>query len=319
MTTRKLFSRAGVFFAVCSALTLAVAQDGAQPAGADNAAAVAEPRQDEAKLFHPLVMVSMVQGVCEVLNPDVGSFAPAVNGKAYPLGTGVRTVSLLAGTEVAADRGEGEKAVNTRVLRLIAGQVNFDLRDNLPEGAFTIETANAACQNVAGRGDYRVFKEGDNDVFQAATITGTARVAGPHYSIPALRAANTVNIMTEANRSFSRLTSVSGDFKLVLEKGGEAPVEYAMSPKAVVKIWRENAPVGGRTIVSTLVVSPAGLAQHRFAYAEGRADLATGELVTPEEEEIEMPVLLSDKAKTEAKAVSNADNGEEKAKPADKN
>ncbi len=334
MTTRKLFSRAGVFFAVCSALTLAVAQDGAQPAGADNAAAVAEPRQDEAKLFHPLVMVSMVQGVCEVLNPDVGSFAPAVNGKAYPLGTVVRTgpgssavlsfsardtVSLLAGTEVAADRGEGEKAVNTRVLRLIAGQVNFDLRDNLPEGAFTIETANAACQNVAGRGDYRVFKEGDNDVFQAATITGTARVAGPHYSIPALRAANTVNIMTEANRSFSRLTSVSGDFKLVLEKGGEAPVEYAMSPKAVVKIWRENAPVGGRTIVSTLVVSPAGLAQHRFAYAEGRADLATGELVTPEEEEIEMPVLLSDKAKTEAKAVSNADNGEEKAKPADKN
>jgi len=328
MTMRKLLSRTFVFFAVCSALTLAVAQDREQQAGADSAAAAAEPRQDEAQLFHPLVIVSSVKGVCEVLNPDVGSFAPAVSGKAYPLGTVVRTgpdgaavlsfsgrdtVSLLAGTEAAADRGEGEKATTARVLRLIAGQVNFDLRDNLPEGAFTIETANAVCHNVAGRGDYRVFKEDDNDVFQAATITGSARIVGPHYSIPALRAANTVNIMTAPNRSFSRLTSVSGDFKLVLEKGGEAPVEYAMSPKAVVKIWRENAPVGGRVVVSTLAVSPAGLAQHHFAYAEGREDLATGELVTPEEKEIELPVLLSDKTKTEA----NADNSKAKAKPAE--
>ena len=333
MMTRKLFSRAGVCCAVCAALTLAVAQE-QQQADAVNAAGAAEPQPDDSKLFHPLVIVSRVRGLCEVINPDVGSFVPAVNGKAYPLGTVVRTgadgsavlsfsardtASLLPGTEVVVDRGEGDAAVEARVLRLMAGQMAFDLRDNMPEGAFTIETANAVCQNVAGRGEYQISKDGDNDVFQAATITGAARIVGPHYHIPALRAANTVNIMTEPNRSLSRLTSVSGDFVIVLEKGIEDPVEYGMSPKAVVKIWRENAPVGGRTIVATLVVSPAGLAQHRFAYAEGRTDLATGELVTPkEEEEIDLPVLLSDKAKTEAAAdQGGAAEGASEVKPAD--
>lgn len=327
MMIKKLFSRAVVCVAVCSALSYAFAQDEA-PQPADDSAAIADaPLQESSSLFHKLVIVSRIQGMCEVLNPDIGSFTPALNGKAYPLGTVVRTgadgaavlvfsardtVSLRANTEVVADRNENPDA---RVLRLFAGRVAFDLRDNLPEGSFTIETANAVCKNVAGRGDYQALKEGDNDVLQAATITGSAHIVGPHFRIPALRAANTVNIMTAPNRSLSRLTSVSGDFTVVLEKGVEDPVEYGMSPKAVVKIWRENAPVGGRTIISTLVVSPNGLAQHRFAYAEGRDDLATGELVTPEEEEIEMPVLLSDKAQKDG----NDDKDAAEATPADEN
>ena len=75
-----------------------------------------------------------------------------------------------------------------------------------------------------------------------------------------------------------------------------------MSPQAVVKIWRENAPVGGRAIISTLVVSPTGMARHRFAYAEGRPNLATGELITAQEGDDKekdkevLPVLLSKEA-----------------------
>lgn len=336
MMMRKLFSCTGVCCAVCAALTLAVAQEEQQKADDNNnaASAAVEPQPDGSKLFHPLVIVSRIRGACEVINPDIGSIVPAVNGKAYPLGTVVRTgvdgsavlsfssrdtASMQPGTEVVIDRGEGDGAdVETRVLRLVTGQVSFDLRDNMPEGAFTIETANAVCQNVAGRGEYQVSQEGENDVFQAATITGATRIVGPHYRIPALRAANTVNIMTEPNRSLSRLTSVSGDFIIVLDKGGEDPVEYGMSPKAVVKIWRENAPVGGRTIVATLVVSPAGLAQHRFAYAEGRTDLATGELVTPkEEEEVDLPVLLSDKSKTAEAGQGDAAEGAAEEKTAE--
>ncbi len=328
MMIKRLVSCAVMCVAVCAALSGAVAQDAAQQPEAASAESVDKQHQDLSKLFQSLVMVSRIHGLCEVLNPDIGSFTPAIDGKAYPLGTVVRTgadgaavlvfsvrdtVSLYANTEVVADRNEQNP--DMRVLRLFAGSASFDLRDNLPEGSFTLETANAVCKNVTGRGDYQLYKEEENDVFQAATITGSSHIVGPHYHIPALRAANTVNIMTAPNRTLSRLTSVSGDFMVVLEKGGEVPVEYAMSPKAVIKIWRENAPVGGRTIISTLVVSPNGIACHRFAYAEGREDLATGELVTVEEEEIEMPVLLSDKAKKDG----DADNDADDSKSADEN
>ena len=97
-------------------------------------------------------------------------------------------------------------------------------------------------------------------------------------------------------RTLTRLTSVSGDFPIVLENGTETPVTFGMTPKAVVKIWRENAPVGGRPIISTLVVSPTGIARHRFVYAEGRPDLTTGELIVPADAELKeeaLPVLLS--------------------------
>ena len=47
-------------------------------------------------------------------------------------------------------------------------------------------------------------------------------------------------------------------------------------------------------MIATLVVSPKGIAEHRFAYAEGRAGVATGELVQPvAKEEEDLPVLLS--------------------------
>jgi hypothetical protein len=118
-----------------------------------------------------------------------------------------------------------------------------------------------------------------------------------------------VNIQTAGDRSLSRLTSVSGDFSILLENGTDTPVNYGMSPQAVVKIWRENAPVGGRAIISTLVVSPTGMARHRFAYAEGRPCLATGELITAQEgddkeKKDDLPVLLTTEEKNQAGATS---------------
>lgn len=259
------------------------------------------------RLFEPLIRIIRIQGVCEVLNPDIGRFELALGDKAYPLGTTFRTDQAAQATlllsnvdsvvlhgETEVQIGASEQSQDTRVMRLSKGRVVFEVRANLPEGAFAIETLNARCENIAGRGDYRVSQEGESDVFQAATITGTAFVNGPNYKIPKLRAANTVNILTAPERRLSRLTSVSGDFDVVLEKGNEDPIKFGMSPKAVVKIWRENAPVGGNAVISTLAVSPNGISRHRFAFVAGRADLATGELVEAEEEEIALPALLSE-------------------------
>jgi len=298
-------------------MTAVYAQEEAQPEAAVGQAPAAAQQEASSKVFMPLVRLVQVRGKCEVLNPDLGSYAAAVDNKVYPLGTRFRTgpestatlvfsaqesAQLMSSTEVCVEAPD--KQPDNRVLRLISGIVKTSLRENLPEGSFSVSTPNAVCKNVEGRGEYSLSTTAVTETLQIATITGAARVEGPHYHIPALRAANTVNIQTAADRSFSRLTSVSGDFVIVLNKGEEEPVSYGMSPKAVVKIWRENAPVGGRPVIATLVVSPTGIAKHRFAYAEGRSGVATGELVqavTEEQEEEALPVLLSkESAKEEA-------------------
>lgn len=325
-----MMDQTGVFRASVSAVAAVFAltvraQDNAQPPAA--AEQTAAEQQPAGKLFAPLVRVLNIRGFCEVNNPDVGAFKPAQENKAYPLGTLFRTgadssallvfspqesVQLLAGTEVVA--ATPDKNPDGRVVRLVAGKIKTSLRENLPEGSFGVETPNASCQNVEGRGEYSLAVEANMETFQVATITGAARIQGPQYHIPALRAANTVNIQTAADRSFSRLTSVSGDFAIILAKGDEEPVNFGMSPKAVVKIWRENAPVGGRPVISMLVVSPTGIARHRFAYAEGRAGLATGELVAPAEAEpvdAALPVLLSSEAKKSEGAKEETEKKEE--------
>jgi len=258
--------------------------------------------------FANLVRVVNIQGLCEVNNPDVGTYQPAKHNKAYPMGSVFRTgadsscILILSAEDNVAIEQKTELIVaaakqnsQSLTLKLIAGAVKTTLRDNLADGSFSVSTPNTVVRNLSGRGAYSLSMESDGELFRLSTITGKARVEGSHYTVPALQAANRLNITTAPNRSFSRLTSVSGDYAIELPDGSEEPVVFSMSPKAVVKIWRENAPVGGRTIVSTLVVSPTGLARHRFAYAEGRTLLKTGELVeqATDDDMTDLPELLS--------------------------
>lgn len=299
------------------ALLTALAQENAAPVAGEAVPAAAQESDAAAvKAFDPLVRLMNVLGVCEVNIPGTEGFAPATNNKYYPLGTVFRigmggsallvfsaqeSVKLTANTEVVVTAPE--KNPEARVLRFSGGAMKTTLRDNLQEGLFAIETPSTTCRNVAGRGEYTLVCDGTLETFQAATITGSALVEGAQYHIPALRAANTVNIQNAPDRTLTRLTSVSGDFPIVLENGTETPVTFGMTPKAVVKIWRENAPVGGRPIISTLVVSPTGIARHRFVYAEGRPDLTTGELIVPAEPEPKeeaLPVLLDGVAQDSA-------------------
>lgn len=298
-----VFALAAVF-----AATVLAEKETPPAAAAEGTPAAQEQTPQLGKIFEPLARVMFIQGVCEVNNPDVGEFKPAIENKAYPFGSVFRTgpgssailalssqetVQLFDSTEVTVLIPK--KNPDGRTIRFASGKINTNLRDNLPEGCFAIETSNATCKNIMGRGEYILSAENNTEMFQAKTVTGSARVEGPQYRIPALRAANAINVLTAADHSFSRLTSVSGDFPIVLEKGSEDAITYGMSPKAVVKIWREKAPVGGRMIISTLIVSPTGIARHRFAYAEGRPSIATGELVnqTEEAKKDDLPVLLS--------------------------
>jgi len=267
------------------------AQPQAVPAAATEPEAIS-PDKPKEKSFDILVRALVPRGIAEVNNPDVGSFAPVVSNKAYPLGSTFRTgadstvvvnfsavdgVQLMENTEVIVSADETNP--DARVAKLVHGRVLTFMKDNMPEEMFSVSTPNALCKSLAGRAEIDLTVKDGNEELQVATITGTLVLSGLQFTIPALRAANTINVLTAVNRSLTRMMSEKGDFKVMLSNGTETPVAYDLSPEAVIKIWRENAPVGGRTIVSTLVVGPSGTARHRFVYAIGREVLSTGELV----------------------------------------
>ena len=236
--------------------------------------------------FELLVRAMAMRGEAEVLNPDVGVPAPVVKNKAYPLGSTFRTgkgaslnvafsaseqIELLENTEVVVLAGKQDP--KTRSVRLVSGRIKTFLKDTLLDGQFSVETANVSCKNMAGRARFSLAMEGENENFEAATIRGSIRVEGLQYTIESLGAANIVNVLTTPNRALSRLTGVSGDYKIKLDNGTDDPVIFDMTPKAVVKIMRDVAPVGGRLIVSTLAMGPTGKARHHFTYAVGRGDI----------------------------------------------
>ena len=205
--------------------------------------------------------------------------------------SGSESVQMFENTEIVvlAD-GSNPKG---RCARLVSGRIRTFLKDNLQEGQFSVETPNASCKNMAGRADFSLEIGGENERFEVKVVTGSIRLEGPQYTIGALRAANTVNVLTTSNRALSHLTGVSGDYKITLDYEADAPVEYDMSPKAVVKIWREIAPLGGSTVVSVLAVSPTGKARHRFAYVLGRGDILDSKDIESEADpETDLQILL---------------------------
>ncbi len=282
--------------------------------------AQATPAEEQVLKYEPLVRAAEVKGVCEVLNPDTGAWAPVMERKAYPMGCKFRTgadgtfslifsredsVTLAPSSELLATASR--KNPDARIVRLLNGVAKTNLRDNTPDGSFNLLTDNALCKSMTGKGEYKVSYSGTTETFVANTITGACEVEGPQYTIPALRAANIVSIETTEGRALSRIASVSGDFGITLDSGTEEPVKHTMTPKAVVKIWRERAPVGGRTVVSVLAVNHQGRQEHRFAYVIGRPTLATGELVKKEEEEPadeNLPVLVAPEKDKEAPAAA---------------
>jgi FecR protein len=267
--------------------------DGAlQPASTDGALQPASTNKPKEKIFDILARGLAPRGIAEVNNPDVGSFQPVLPNKAYPLGSTFRTgpnssvvvnfsltdgIQLMANTEVVVFADP--KKEDARTVKLVRGQLRTFMKDNMPEDMFSVSTPNALCKNLVGRAEFLLGVKDDFEELTVATITGQMAMEGLQFNIPTLRAANTVNVLTATNRSLSRLISEKGDFKVILSTGTEFPVNFDISPRAVIKIWREVAPVGGRTIVSTLVVGPSGTARNRFVYAVGRDDLSTGELV----------------------------------------
>lgn len=274
--------------------TEVAAEGEAAPAGEGD-----EAKKEEKPIpLLPFARVIRTTGAVSVMNPDVNKAQAPIIGKMYPLGTVFETspkssmvialgdgVIFTLGPNSVASVKAGADPVKSRIVALVSGSVSTAFDEKLPKGVVSIESACVRFRDVCGRSTIEVENGGDgSETLNAMVVTGSSLVEGAQFHVPVLGSADKLSVFTAGNRSLSRIEGVAGNYDLVLSKGAEAPLVYPVTPQSTAKIFREHAKVGGRLLVSVLVANPYGEAVNRFAFAEGRAEVATGELINPKEE-----------------------------------
>jgi len=314
----------------------------------DEAAEAVKPVQ-ELKPFYSLMRCREIRaGEVQVRVPD-GAWAPAVEGHFYPLGTEVQAAADAAGA-VDAVFAFGDEAKLTltnaatfatvrpadpfdapaRTVRLVAGRIELSLPRGLKDGLFSVEAPFFVCTGLAGesRFDYAKLPDGDEAVVRC--ITGTFAAKGRHYSIARMSAADQIRIRSSADDLFTSLRGESGDVSVKLDQGvviqkdfetGEESnvprtIDFVLSPKCAVKIFRAVSAVGGRVAVSTMTFDAQGVMKNRVAFAEKRPEINSGELVIVPKDTAKLEAAAKDKA-AEAVETEEAEGDDAKKKKDD--
>ena len=169
-------------FAVACAACAACAEEAEEKAEGsqeESAEAVRAAKPVQAKPpFTTLPLCRLVEGVVEVCQPK-GEWAPAEEGRFYPLGTSYRAglggrLVLAFGPESTATICEGSAfgtraqaiGVGSRTLVLMQGTVELKLPENLPEGQFLVAAPGFLVKNPAGESRYTYVDVGDGDDFK---------------------------------------------------------------------------------------------------------------------------------------------------------
>ena len=300
------------------------AADTAEEGGLPSAAPVEKP-------FTALFKCTRVDGIVRVLKPGASEPVNAEEGRFYPMGTVISTVSE-AGVDASGEFAFGQlstmKLVGTaeiltcpieigeptRTVELRAGRVLFNLPRALKEGMFFVRAPFFGCSNLAGESqfDYQRLADGDEAVVRC--VTGSLTLEDNrhgHYRIPRMAAANQVRIRCSGDNLHATLRGESGDCKVELSQGlvkeknietGEEKEEkktlvFSLSPRCAIKVFRRNAPKTGNMIVSIMTLDASGKIMNHCAFAEGRSNVNSGELVIA-------PASASDAEKAKAKAAA---------------
>ena len=334
------------------------AQDAAPLADAADAAddALPKPRQVVEKPFTALVRCVRVEGTAQVMKPGASEWTAAEEEHYYPLGSSFRTVQEVGASAPMAEFEFGPQAtmkltgaaevatrpveigVPTRTVVLKSGRVQMNLPRALKEGLFFVAAPFFTCSNLAGESQFDYQPIGNGDEVVVRCVTGTMALEGRHYKFPRMAVANQVRIRTtDGDDLITWLRGESGDSKVLLDQGliaeknfetGESKdvpktYEFSLSPRCAVKIFRRRSKVGGNMVVSSMAFDASGEIKTRCAFAEGRSNVNSGELViasadaadaekkkakaaSEETEEVEAVDAKPAKAKEPAKADGDA-------------
>ena len=301
-------------------------EDAAEGSDESDKAPVVKKAKGEERFFNTLPFCRRLEGSAQVLKPGATAWEDIVEGKFYPLGSSYRTADPLSrvviqfGPEVTVELNSmgsfatrvtsiGDKS---RAITVGEGLIDVKLPRNLPDGLFKVSSPCWTVVNPKGHSRYAYTRNGDGEAVQIRCVTGTLGVEGRHYRFPALKAANEIKIRTSQDVLFTGLYGARGDCLVELDQGdksiknfatGESeivkkPLEWKLSPKTAVRIYRAVPAIGERMSVTIMTFDASGKLRNRCAFAEGRPEVNSGELG---------PVLKSEQEDLAKKAAEAAE------------
>jgi len=276
------------------------------------------------KLFTVLPFCKRLEGRAEFCYPGKSEWVKVEEGKFFPLGCSFRTMTpesrfdLAFGREVMVSvvgqasfgtRQQGLE-IKSRSVSLDSGTIDVKLPLNFPEKMFSVTAPGFCIENPAGVSRYTYRKTGDGDTAFVRCISGVLTVKGRHFTIPAMRAANELEIRTSQDVLFTGLFGKSGDYMCHLDTGlmeemdweqqknviVQKSLDWKLSPQTAVRIHRKVPAIGKNLAVSILTFDSNGDLKNRWSFTEGRHEINTGD---------QGPATKADRARA-AKALEEA-------------
>jgi len=249
--------------------------------------------------FDPVFRILRYQGECRIAPSGSADFAPVRGGKAYPLGSTVRTAAgssaqialsdnnecrLDAGTAVIVE-GEAEDRSN-RVIRLIAGRLTVELDDKVTTPS-RVEVRTPLATASAEKSRFETTLSGSNDLYEVRheCLAGVLRVSASEFEIPIMKTADTILLSGDPSHLYLRARTTKGAYPVNIRNDAGELESVPMKNNSVIKIWqRYSVPEGVRGIVNR-VYTPDGLSATNFSYTQrGPATIAQMSGVPPEEQ-----------------------------------
>lgn len=272
-----------------------------------------------ANSFGNLFKILNPVGDCKVKRPGETEFSPAIKGKAYPLGSSVSCGMLSSATlqfsEVDAVHLFADTVITPSANKKRAGGICLDFENgslttrfnpNCTNDEFIINTSVGTCLSMTGNNKISLVSLPDADTIEMRAEKGSCmRFIGPQFIVPKLQNGCGVSVTTQNDKSFTRITDLLGDFVALINgtdeinpnvenEGSDYIRTVKLTTGCVIKIWRENAPVGGRVIVSALAMSPSGEVFTHYSQAVGRKNIvAISNMAT---KPVEKPAEIEEKA-----------------------
>lgn len=270
--------------------------------------------KDAGQVFFTLPVCQRIQVGAEVLKPGATSWTSAEEGRFYPLGSAFRaasggslTVALGKGATATVEDGSsfGTRpqglGIKARTIVLLNGELQLALPGDLGPGLCSVTSGSLTVVNPAGKSKYVTKETGDGIDLTVRCVTGSLEVKGRHFTIPAMHAADEFRVRSSRDDLETILYGKSGDYVVRLDRGLMAvdeieddgslkqvskaeTLDWHLSVSTRVQINRAVPAVGERLSVTMMTFDAAGTMKNHFAFAEGRGEVNTGELIVEAED-----------------------------------
>ena len=223
--------------------------------------------------FEPLFRVIKVTGECSLKRPKEGDFAAAVEAKAYPYGTKIRTgmrsslvvvfsegnvCRVLANADLTMSQGTSNKKL--KIIRLNEGTVEVDLKEDFHSdgNALNVETATAICGAIGCKFSVKSMTEDALRLILISCFEGKIRVNGDNFSAAELDEGDWLSLLTPPDLSFLRLKTERGEFEITIKDENHEDKNVPTEKGTVLKIWQREVPGTGQIVIVAEVTGPDG-------------------------------------------------------------